>query len=554
MKYSWTEIYEYYFSGGLTCFLLDKFASIIIAAVISLMPIFLFSCIELSSSKQGLHMIELTNIFKEFSNVNFFAKLCFLIFTLYTGVLIFQFICNLPKWIQLHFYFNQKLKIPDKELSAIIWNEVVEAVLINEPSESRTTLSIAQEILRNENYMIALISDPSILTWKNPISKKQSRLPMSRFFFYLFNIGLSGIALDANGSSIVNGINSLHKTKAVKRLKLRFRIFGLLMFLCIPFIFIFQLLYLLFHYAQAIKNSPGTLSMRRWTPVSKWLMREYNELPHLLSERIRKSYLFANFYLDLFPSPIIRPLAKLGSFLSGAMLGTLFIVGIVTDSGFLLKIPFLGNKSIGWLMSIAASIYGVCRMMIPPDDQPFDQDQALEQVEKHIHYDFRDKTNTARSWATHDKLCTFFQPIFQHVLQEVFSVLFNPFLFGIILPGKAQLIIDFIEKNSVSVPDIGWICSFSQFDKTPNLKSQSTEQNEKLRKSIAFFNNDFASLEQQNLIDLDSSVINADEQLSPMTRNEFSSNELLNELTKDFPSQEKDHLTTSSFKREDYIV
>ncbi|OHT08726.1 autophagy protein [Tritrichomonas foetus] len=530
MQHSWTYLYEYYFAGGLLCFILDSLASIIIAAVISFMPILLFGCLQYAPIKSVTQINELiVPVSEGFLRANIFIKTCSIIFSVYTLFLVFQFLSNLPKFIRIHFYYKKKLGIPDRELTAIIWNEVVESVLIHEPSESRTMLSVAQEILRNENYLIALISDPSILTWKVPFLKKRTRIPMSRFFFYTFHLALSGIVLDSHGGSIVNGVNTIHNRKTAQRLKTRFRLFGLFMFILTPFIFAFQLLYLIFHYAQAIKNSPGTLSMRRWTPLSKWLIREYNELPHLLAERIRKSYLFANFYMDLFPSPLVQPLVRVGSFLSGALLAIFFIFGLLTDSGFLLTIPILGNKSLAWLMSIIATIYGVCRMMIPNEERPFDPDESLEQVEKNIHYDFRDENNSARSWATYDKLSEFFQPLFLHLLFEILSVAFNPFLFGVILPEKAQSIVDFIERNSINVPEIGWICAFSGFDGNEKIQGQNPEQNMKLKRSMAFFNSTIGR--QASLIDFNSSLIVADESLPMLTRSSFSnSNELLNEL------------------------
>lgn len=537
MKFSWSELYEYFFSRGLLCYTLDRIASIIIGSVISFIPIFLFGCLQFKPIRNVKDISELIlPITEGYMRANFFVKLCSFIFTIYTLFLIFQFICNLPRFIQLHLYFKNTLKISDRELSAIIWNDIVEVVLTHEKSESRTFLSVAQEILRYENYIIALISDPSVLMMKYPLSKKRDRIPMSRFFFYLLHLSLSGIVLDSNGCSLVNGVNTLQNMKAADHLKTRFRIIGILMFLFSPFILAFQILYLIFHYAEAIRNSPGTLSLRRWTPQSKWLMREYNELPHLLSERIRKSYLFVNFYLDLFPSPIIRPIARIGCFLTGTLLAIFFVFGIFTDSGFLLTIPIIGDRTLAWLISILASVYGICKMLIPNEERPFDPDEALEQIEKNIHYDFRDKSNSARSWKTYDNLCEFFQPLFIQLLSEIMSVFYNPFIFYMILPQKSQSIVDFIERNSVNVPDIGWICSFSQFDETDQIQGQVPEQAEKLKRSIAFFNESMTN--QETLIDFNSSLIMPDENISLMRKDECSSNELLNDLTNEYKNED----------------
>lgn len=538
MKYSWTEIYQYYFSMGLLCYILNSISSIIVGSVISIAPIFLFGCLQYKPIKSVTQISDIILPFKEgFHNTNLLMKTCSFVFLLYPLFLLYQFLSNLPKYIRLHFYFHKTLKITDRDLSAIIWNDVVEIVLLHEENESRTILSVAQEILRNENYLIALITDPSLLTMRYPFSKKSDRIPMSRFFFYIFHVCLSGIVLDSEGCSCVNGVNKIHNMKAAQQLKTRFRIFGFFLFILSPFILSFQLLFLVFHYAQAIKNSPGTLSLRRWTPLSKWIIREYNELPHLLSERIRKSYMFANFYFDLFPSPLIRPLSRIGYFLSGGLLAIFFVFGLITDSGFLLTIPVFGNRTLAWLMSIVATIYGICHMIAPSEERPFDPDEALEQVEKHIHYDFRGQNNSARSWETYDNLCKFFQPIYTQLFSELFSVLMNPFLFGLILPAKSQSIVSFVEKNSVPVSEIGWICAFSAFEESNNIKGQVPEMAEKLQRSINFFNDKMEH--QGNLIDFNSSVIMPDENAPLLETPNYSSQDLLNDFAN--PNEFKDN-------------
>lgn len=52
---------------------------------------------------------------------------------------------------------------------------------------------------------------------------------------------------------------------------------------------------------QEFRSNPGSVFSRQWSPYARWKFREFNELPHLFSQRIAKSYKNANKYIDQFP-------------------------------------------------------------------------------------------------------------------------------------------------------------------------------------------------------------------------------------------------------------
>ena len=54
--------------------------------------------------------------------------------------------------------------------------------------------------------------------------------------------------------------------------------------------------------------------MRRWSPLAKWKFREYNEVEHLLEQRLNSGNLNAETYLNQFPpSKILVILCRSGS-------------------------------------------------------------------------------------------------------------------------------------------------------------------------------------------------------------------------------------------------
>lgn len=61
-------------------------------------------------------------------------------------------------------------------------------------------------------------------------------------------------------------------------LKKRLVFMGIAMFLLSPCLVIFPLVYLFLRYAEEFYNHPSTASSRKWSNLSKWILREYNEV------------------------------------------------------------------------------------------------------------------------------------------------------------------------------------------------------------------------------------------------------------------------------------
>lgn len=489
-KFNWNHIYEYYINKGFGMFLLNNISSCIIGILIALAPVIIFGCIDLSKITSSNKLSDIIYPLSEgFRRSNILVVLCTVIFLLFCLIKVIQFLICIPKFYRIHKYFAT-IGISDHELSVLEWNDVFDTIIANDSDDNHTILSVAQEILRYDNYICALIMSPSILTWKLPRMNKLQQFPMSRFFFYILKLVLSGAVLDSNGCSLVNGVQSVRRAKITNTLTFRFRFVGFILFILSPFVLLFELLYLFFHYAQAFKDSPDSLSFRRWTPQAKWRIREYNELPHLFNKRLSKSYEFANIYLNLFPSGFVQPLLRILSFLTGAFLAILFVIGLLTDAGHLLQLNVFGDKSLTWVLSIAASIYGICKVSITPNSHPYTPNEALTEVEKYIHFDFRDKNNLANSWTTYKTFSSMFQPVLKQAIFELLSVILNPILFFFVMPLKAPSIVEFIHKNSYEHQTLGWICLFSSFE-TDNKDSFfiPPEQEEKLNRSRINFGN-----------------------------------------------------------------
>lgn len=63
-----------------------------------------------------------------------------------------------------------------------------------------------------------------------------------------------------------------------RTLQKRLMVVGLVMLLLSPFLVIFMLVYLFLRHAEQFYNHPSTASSRRWSNLSRWMFREFNEV------------------------------------------------------------------------------------------------------------------------------------------------------------------------------------------------------------------------------------------------------------------------------------
>ncbi|KAG2308689.1 hypothetical protein Bca52824_028437 [Brassica carinata] len=144
-------------------------------------------------------------------------------------------------------------------------------------------------------------------------------------------------------------------------LKKRLFVVGLAMLLLSPFLVIFVLVYLFLRHAEQFYNHPSTASSRRWSNLSRWLFREFNEVDHLFKHRINSSAEHASQYLNQFPSPIISIVAKFVSFVSGGFAAVLIIIAFLEES--LLEGHIFG-RNLFWYAAVFGAITAISRAAI----------------------------------------------------------------------------------------------------------------------------------------------------------------------------------------------
>jgi autophagy-related protein 9 len=429
-------------------------------------------------------------------------------------------------------YFVQTLGINDSELRRMSWGHIIESVSVNDNALDSPKLAIAQEIMRRDNYVCAMVSDPSLLIWKFPPgAAAPSLIPMSRFFFAWLTLALRGIVLDANGASLVQNAAAPAAAQIEDRLRLRFCLLGLLQLLVFPLMLPFQILYEVYDFAKRLRACGLAFSLRSWSPRAKWLIREYNELPHFFRARLSQSYGSANAYLE-HSSEFSMPIARALQFASALLIVLLLLLGLLTDISLVFAAELFLGKSAAWCFAVLVIVYLVSRGVAP--DPTKTVESAMLGIERFIHYDFRDEHHSAQSAITRDKVAAFFPPIWAAALAELLGVFVNPFLFLVFLPARAAAIVEFVRKNSVDGGPLGWVSAFATFDVGERGFAGSAGHREKVLRSKRFFDADHESLlpEDEGAM-ADMALL--PRATSPLMRTDFGSNEALSQFGSDLP-------------------
>ncbi|KAK1307510.1 hypothetical protein QJS10_CPA10g01952 [Acorus calamus] len=254
-------------------------------------------------------------------------------------------------------------------------------------------------------------------------------------------------------------------------LKKRLVTVGIVMFLVSPFLVLFMLVYLFLRHAEEVYNHPSTASSRRWSNLSKWIFREFNEVEHILENRINSSVVHAAGYLKEFPSPIVSLTAKFISFVSGGFAAILIIIAFLEES--LLEGHIFGRNLI-WYAAVFGTVTAMSRRAaVTCELQVLDPIKAMSHVVEHTHYmpkKWRGRENT-------DSVRTEFETFFQYtgfmLLEELASIFLTPYLLIFVVPMHVEdryfnlphsAVGTRIEDFTVHIDGVGDVCSLSVFD------------------------------------------------------------------------------------------
>ncbi|CAA7038394.1 unnamed protein product [Microthlaspi erraticum] len=416
-----------------------------------------------------------------------------------------------------HFYYNS-LHVTDKEILTMPWETVLEKVVQLQSSQCLCVVKdlsahdIVMRLMRKENYLIGmlnkgLLSFP-ISHWipgAGPVAKSapdgtRYHLVLTKTLEWTLNWCILQSMFDCNFRVRRDFVSN------PTTLKKRLFVVGLAMLLLSPFLVIFMLVYLFLRHAEQFYNHPSTASSRRWSNLSKWLFREFNEVDHLFKHRINSSVEHASEYLNQFPSPIISIIAKFVSFVSGGFAAVLIIIAFLEES--LLEGHVFG-RNLFWYAAVFGAITAISRAAVSDELLVLNPVGTMSTVVQHTHYmpkRWRGKENKDE---VRLELETLFQYTGMMLLEEIASIFITPFLLMFVVPKRVDDILQFIRNYTVDIEGVGNVCSFSAFDfeshgniryaSPRNVSREQRSSQGKMEKSFLSFQSSYPSWESDSL-------------------------------------------------------
>lgn len=400
------------------------------------------------------------------ANLGAFQWLALVLAGLFWTFRLFKFFYQFFQFWDIKMFYNTALKIDDADLDNLTWHEVQKCIRevqseiqMSINKEQLTELDIYHRILRFKNYMVAMMN--------------KSLLPATKKLPLLGNVVLMSQALRYNiGLILFWGPwspfeNNWHLREEYKRPSMRNELAAKLSkqilwvaianFILSPFIFICQLMYFFFNYADLIKKEPGTLGVRCWSQYGKLYLRHFNELDHELDARLNRAYRPAVKYMNSFSSPLLTVIARNIAFDAGGVASLILLLAIYDEDVFQVQ-------HVLTLFTVLGMISVIARSLIPDENMVWCPEQLLRNVLAHVHYLPSTWRGHAHSSLVRDQFELFFQLKIMYILNELFSPLVAPFVLLYDIRPKSQQLVDFFRNFTVDVVGVGDVCSFAQMD------------------------------------------------------------------------------------------
>ncbi|XP_006661652.1 autophagy-related protein 9-like [Oryza brachyantha] len=523
------RIYEYFCAKGLRCIITIWIIEILNVVFMVFCIGFFFLFVDwaaLGDLKCGVEALELgakpcdlMKLIKDHPLVPFtFTKLITVgsmaILSTYGLMNFVKFFVKLRSTLKVRDFYCNSLKVTDLEIQTISWPRVVEKIVLLQNSQrlcvvkGLTEHDIIMRIMRKENYLIGMVNKSIIAlpipcwlpgvgpTISSRMHGKKSYLMLPKTLEWTLNWCIFQTMFDSKFCVRKDFLTS------PSLLKKRLVFIGIVMLLLSPCLVIFPLVYLFLRYAEEFYNHPSTASARRWSNLSKWILREYNEVDHFFKHRLNNSTVDSLNYFKQFPTPVISIIAKFISFVSGGLAGILLILGFLGES--ILEGHVFGRDLL-WYTIVLGTIATVSRRVVVDELQVIDPEGAMSFVVQQTHYMPKRWRGKEGSEDVRREFESLFQYTITMLLEEMASIFITPYLLIFVVPKCVDDILRFISDFTIYVDGVGDVCSLSLFDFTRHgntnygsphnaVKGMRSSQG-KMEKSLLSFQSTYTSWE-----------------------------------------------------------
>ncbi|KAF3793626.1 Autophagy-related protein 9 [Nymphaea thermarum] len=427
------------------------------------------------------------------------------LFTIYWIFCFLRFFTQLKETLKIRDFYYNNLSVTDNEFQTTPWPVILEKVIQLQSSQPLCVVKdlsahdVIMRIMRKENYLIAMINKgvlalpiPKWLPGAGPAvnsgqSGGKNHLILTTSLEWTLKWCILQSMFDRNFSIRRDFISN------PSLLKKRLMAVGLGMLLMSPFLVIFVLVYFFLRHAEQFYNHPSMASSRKWSNLSKWMFREYNEVDHLFKQRINASVVHAADYLKQFPSPILSLIAKFVAYVASGFTATFIFIALLDES--LLEAHIYGRNLV-WYFAVFGAVTAISRAAVTNDHQVHDPEGAMSLVVQHTHYmpkKWRGKENT-------DCVRVEFEALFQYtlmmLLEEMISIFLTPCLLFFFVPKVSyQPMLDMLCFSIFDFESHGNI----KYGSPCNASQEKRSSQGKMEKSVLSFKACYSSWEPDSL-------------------------------------------------------
>ena len=397
-------IYQYFFHGGFNTIVTNQVVRILNSYILIFIINFLTNCVDYNGLLEDLnddiidrHISEYIYIGNWFPT-NSYLIICFTLYCIYLLCITVNMISIIKRTKKIRKFYNKDLKIDDSSLRYFSWeqihNKIQKLELDNINFNKNNIYRFSNKVCHNNNLIISifrsnLFTFPNIsklLEWNfiyciiDPINDSvkeatfeyqrldAAELPDDSYLLQTNNLSPTNTFQETSINESTSNMShsklnlnyqtlySIYLKKVNARLKLVF----LINLISMPFAIIILGIYLILKYGEKFYHNPKLVYQRQLDIKSKWILRYYNEYPHLYNERIKQLQHNMDSIISQYQSTIFQIIYRLFVFICGSIFIVLFSLTLISGNEFANIIMF-DNKSILWFLSVLGTFLIVAR-------------------------------------------------------------------------------------------------------------------------------------------------------------------------------------------------
>lgn len=475
------DVYQYYLDKGFWCILIQRILNMLTVLFVVGFTTYLTACIDFTKiiSAQASTVSE-AHRSACLSGLSIPHKLALWVFGALWFAKCFSYVGDIRRLWEIHDFYAYLLEISESDVQTISWQIVVQRVsklknlnLVTSRRRALDAHSIVNRIMRKENYLISL--------YNKDVMDLNVTLPLVGPYQFLtktleWNISLCimDYVFSAKGQLRTAFLKESQRSVLAAGLRRRFQFVALMNVIFAPAAVVYMSLYYFFRYFNDYRTKPTYLGTRRYIPLAEWKFRELNELYHLFRRRLSMSEQPAMRYISQFPNVKTEIVLRFSVFIASALVAVLGVIALIEPESVVNL--HIANKSSGFYIAGLSIVIAAARGMTNSEAAIFQPDTAMRQIVEFTHY----LPEHWETWGLHNRrvkaeFCNLYDLKLKILLRDLASIFINPFLLWYQLPRRAERIVDFFRESSVHVDELGYVCSYAQFniDKAAKVKARS---------------------------------------------------------------------------------